>query len=189
MIRLILTVLFLAAIPCFGAEYSPELFKDELVETTLKNVSGKYPEPNLNYDYSNIFYIPVKIKFLETINSKYNGEGQILEFEVVEDVFNGKTKIVSRGTSGRAVLETVSPRGSLGVPADITISKFEIDGLDKKKFDGNIVKYGKNLTLLSAALKYSIGSFIPGTGYVFMLIKGGQAKIKPNEILEIRYVP
>lgn len=189
MIRLLITVLLFASIPCFADEYKPELFKDELVETTLKNVGEKYPEANLNYDYSNINYIPIKVKFLETISSKENGEGQIIKFVVTEDIFADGKKFISNGTTGRAKLENVSPRGSLGVPADITISKFEIEGLDKKKFDGNIVKYGANLTLLAAALKYSVGSVIPGTGYLFMLIKGGNVKIKPTEIFEIRYVP
>lgn len=189
MIRLFLTVLLICALPSFGAEYSPELIKDELVETTLKNVSGTYPEPNLKYDYSNIYYIPIKIKFLETISSKHNSEGEFLKFVIKEDIFYNNTKIVSSGTFGKARLENISPRGCMGVPADITISKFEIEGLNKKNFNGNIVKYGTNLAVLAAGLKYSIGTFIPGTGYVFMLIKGGNVKIKPDEVFEIRYVP
>ena len=188
MIRFLIMVLLFAALPCFANEYKPELFRDELVETTLKDVSGNYPEANLDYDYSNINYVPIKVKFLETISSKGNSEGQIVKFVVTEDIFYNNVKIVSGGTFGKARLETISPRGSMGVPADITISKFEIDGLDKKKFDGNIVKYGANLALLAGGLKYSIGTFIPGSGYVFMLIKGGNVKIKPTEVFEIRYV-
>lgn len=42
---------------------------------------------------------------------------------------------------------------------------------------------------LAGALKYSIGTFIPGTGYLFMLIKGGQAKIETSDIFEVKYVP
>lgn len=238
MIRILLAVLILTSMQCFANnEYSPELFRDELVETTLKNVSDIYPAPNLNYnyddskikggaevplvnykplkmrdhlvettlkdvsgeypeanlvyDYSNIRFVPLKIRFLERITTKKtnNFEGQIVKFVVTEDIFDGKTKLLSRGTYGTARIETLLARGAMGEPADIIISKFEIEGLDKKKIDGLIVRRGANLALLAGALKYSIGTVFPGTGYLFMLIKGGQAKIKTDEIFELKYLP
>lgn len=238
MIRILLAAIILTGLPCFANnEYSPELFRDELVETTLKNVSDIYPAPNLNYnyddskikgdaevplvqykplkmrdklvektlknvsveypeanlvyDYSSIRFVPLKIRFLERITTKKNRnfEGQIVKFVVTEDIFDGKTKLISGGTYGTARIETLLARGSMGEPADIIISKFEIEGLDNKKIDGQIVKRGANLMLLAGALKYSVGTVFPGTGYLFMLIKGGQAKIKPDEIFELKYLP
>ena len=235
MIKYLLPVIFLAAIPCFAADYTPELIKDELVESTLQNVtdeypepdnsyytdlevrntiqkrvyykplhiedgvvklylqkvSSVYPEPNLDYDYTKIKYFPLRIKFLERISTKGldNTEGQIVKFVVVHDIYDGKKKLVSHGTIGTARVETISPRGFMGVPADLIISHFEVAGLDKRKIEGDVVKSGYNLMGLAGALKYSIGTFIPGTGYLFMLIKGGQAKIDPSDIFEVKYVP
>lgn len=237
MIRFLLIAVMLGLIPCFAADYTPEPVKDELVESTLqnvsdvypkpnldydyndnfvktdrvikdfyakplkmedklvriylKNVSSDYPEPNLVYDYTKIKFLPLRIRFLETISTKGvdNTEGQIVKFVVVRDIYDGKRKLVSHGTIGTARVETISPRGFMGVPADLIISHFEVEGLDKKKIEGDVVKSGYNLMGLAGALKYSIGTFIPGTGYLFMLIKGGQAKIDPAEIFEIKYVP
>lgn len=235
MIKYLLALMSLAAIPCFAAEYRPEIINDELVETTmqdvsnvyplpveihyndlvvrkeipakvyykplhiqdgivklyLQKVSSKYPEANLNYDYTKIKYFPLRIKFLERISTKgvNNTEGQIVKFVVVHNIYDGKKKLVSHGTIGTARVETISPRGFMGVPADLIISHFEVEGLDKRKIEGDVVKSGYNLMGLAGALKYSIGTFIPGTGYLFMLIKGGQAKIDPSDIFEVKYVP
>lgn len=235
MIKYLLALICIAAIPCFAAEYRPEIINDELVETTMKDVSSvyplpveihyndlvvrkeipakvyykplhlqdgivklylqkvssTYPEANLNYDYTKIKYFPLRIKFLESISTKgvNNTEGQIVKFVVVHDIYDGKKKLVSHGTIGTARVETISPRGFMGVPADLIISHFEVEGLDKRKIEGDVVKSGYNLMGLAGALKYSIGTFIPGTGYLFMLIKGGQAKIDPSDIFEVKYVP
>lgn len=235
MIRALVLLMLLTAIPCFAIDYSPELLRDELVETTLIDVSKQYPEPaanhyydlvinkdiyqkeyyiplnmqdkivqlhmrnvnsvypesNLKYDYTKVKYFPLRIKFLQTITTKgnENSEGQIVKFVVVSDMYDGKKKILQHGTIGTARIETISPRGFMGVPADLIISHFEVEGLDKKKIEGDVVKSGYNLMGLAGALKYSIGTFIPGTGYLFMLIKGGQAKIETSDIFEVKYVP
>lgn len=177
--------------PCFGAEYRPELIRDELVEKTLQNVSDVYPEPNLDYDYSNINFIPVKIRFLEPITTKNgrNFEGQAVKFETVNNVYDGGRKLLAGGTVGTARIETISPRASMGVPADLIIANFVVGDLNRKKIDGQIVKSGANLTAVAGALKYTVGTVLPGTGYLFMLIKGGQAKINTGDIYEIRYLP
>lgn len=235
MIRIFLIAALLCVMPCFADEYKPELIKDELVETTLQNVSNVYPKANLDYDYwdtdiktdrtikpvyykplriqdnlvkihlqkvsgvypavnlkpdyTNINFLPLRLKFMEEISTKdkTHTEGQTIKFEVVQDVYDGKKKILSRGAVGYARIETISPRGFMGVPADIIISHFEVGGLEPLRFQNDVVKYGFNLMALAAALKYSIGTFIPGTGYLFMLIKGGNANIKPDDVFEVKY--
>ena len=161
------------------------------MRTHLKNVSGTYPAAHLKYDYTNIRYLPVRLKFFDEISSKdkTRSEGELVKFQIMQDVYDGKKKLISRGTVGRAKIETISPNGFMGVPADIIISHFEIGELNSDKFEEGVVKSGYNLMGLAAALKYSIGTFIPGTGYVFMLIKGGHAKIRPYEEFELKYLP
>lgn len=189
MIRIFLIAALLCIVPCFAAEYTPELIKDELVETTLQNVSGDYPVVNLKPDFTNINFIPLRLKFYEEISTKdkTHTEGQIIKFEIVQDVYDGKKKILPRGTVGHARIETISRRGFMGVPADIIISNFEVGELDTLRFQNDVVKSGRNLMGLATALKYSIGTFLPGTGYFFMLIKGGNANIKPDEVFEVKY--
>lgn len=237
MIRYILIALILGVMPCYAREYVPELIKDELVETTLtdvsdvypepnlnydysdknikypkgvlvrpykpfytddmlvklylQNVSSEYPEPNLDYDYTKVKFLPLRIRFLETIYShgERNEEGQIVKFKVIRDVEDRGKVIVPHGTVGTAEIETISPNGFMGVPAEIIVAHFNIPGLDKKKIEGEVDKTGLNFMALAGALKYSIGTFIPGTGYLFMLIKGGHAQINTNDVYEIKYVP
>lgn len=171
--------------------YRPLHISDGIVKHYMQNVSNVYPESNLGYDYSEIRYLPFRIRFLEPISSKgiQNTEGQIVKFVVIHDVYDGNKKLVPHGTIGTAKIETISPNGFMGVPADLIIAHFNVAGLDRKKFQGPISKSGYNLMGLAGALKYSIGTFIPGTGYLFMLIKGGHVTINTSEIFEIKYVP
>lgn len=190
-IKTLAAAAILFAMPCFAAEYRPELIRDELVDKTLQSVSGVYPEPNLDYDYSGIRYIPIKIRFMEPVTTRAgrNSEGQTVKFITLNNVYDNGKKILAGGTVGTARIETISPRGSMGVPADLIIANFVVGDLNRRKFDGQIVKSGANLTALAGALKYTVGTVLPGTGYLFMLIRGGQAKIDAGDIFEIRYVP
>lgn len=189
MIKFLATLLIFVTLPCYGA-YTPELFKDELVESTLQNTSSKYPEANLDYDYNDINYLPLRIRFTEKISSKKSKEGDIIEFEVMEDVHDKSGKrIIDAGTIGKAKLENISEREGYGVPADIIISGFDIDGLNKKRFDGNITKRGKNLSAVALGLKYSVCTILPGSHFLLLLMKGGNATIKPKDIFIIKYLP
>lgn len=189
MTKFFAALLLFIALPCY-AVYTPELIKDELVETTLQNTSGKYPEANLNYDYNDINYLPVRIRFKQKINSKKSREGTIVEFEVMEDVHDKSGKrIVDAGTIGKARLEMISAREGYGVPAEIIISGFDIEGLNRKRFDGDVSKHGKNLSAVALGLKYSVCAILPGSHFLLLLMKGGNANIKPKEIYTIKYLP
>lgn len=190
-IRWILIIFMLGMIPCVGAEYNYNPIKDELVEKTLKNVSNVYPESNLDYDYTNINFIPVKLRFTEMITTKRRDLhiGGTVEFETVEDVFDGEKKIVAKNTKGTAKIDFFEPRGTMGSAGEIIISDFDIANLDKKKFESNIIKKGLDLSFITSVLRHSVGIIIPGSGFLFILIRGGHAKIKPKEIFELKYVP
>ncbi len=237
MIRFILIACILGLLPCYAAGYTPELIKDELVEKTLSGVSDVYPEPNLdydysdknikyplvprvrpyrslhyddklvklylqdvssdypeanlNYDYTKVKFLPLHIRFVEEIYSHgdKNEEGEIVKFKVIRDVEDGGRVIVPQGTIGTAKIETISPNGFMGVPAEVIVAHFNVPGLERKKIEGEVDKTGMNFMGLAGALKYSIGTFIPGTGYLFMLIKGGHVKINTYDVYEIKYVP
>lgn len=189
MTKFLATLIIFVTLPCYGA-YSPELFKDELVESTLQNTSSKYPEANLNYDYNDINYLSVKIRFKEKVSSKKSKEGDIIEFEVMEDVRDKSGKrIIDAGTIGKAKLENISAREGYGVPADIIISSFDINDLNNKHFDGEIKKRGKNLSAVALGLKYSVCTIFPGSHFLLLLMKGGNATIKPKDVFVIKYLP
>lgn len=189
MTKFFTALLLLIALPCY-AVYTPELIKDELVETTLQNTSSTYPEANLDYDYNDINYLPVRIRFIQKINAKKSREGSIVEFEVMEDVHDKSGKrIIDAGTIGKARLEMISAREGYGVPAEILISGFDIEGLNKKRFDGEVSKHGKNLNALALGLKYSVCTILPGSHFLLLLMKGGNANIKPKDIFVIKYLP
>ena len=189
MTKFFAALLLLIALPCY-AGYTPELIKDGLVETTLQNTSSKYPEANLDYDYNDINYLPVRIRFLKKINAKKSREGSIVEFEVMEDVHdNSGKRIIDAGTIGKARLEMISAHDGYGVPGEILIAGFDIEGLNKKRFDGDVSKHGKNLSALALGLRYSVCTILPGSHFLLLLMKGGNANIKPKDIFVIKYLP
>ena len=105
-----------------------------------------------------------------------------LEFFTISDV-NYKGKFYPAGTPVRARLETLSPRGTWGTPAEIVIGNFSIGG---KPLYGEITRNGTNRILWVRPLAIAGGIFF-GTGIFFMFIKGGHAKIKPDEIFTVYY--
>lgn len=186
MIRFLLIFILLFS-QALCAEYTPELFSDNLVETTLQNVENEYPKANLNYDYNSIDYISIEIRFKEKISSKYNHEGEIFNFEVVKDVIDKDGKVlIHAGDCGKARLETVSERGGYGVPAQIILANFEITGFNKWNFD-NIEKSGKNFSILALSLKNSICLALPGSSYLLLLMRGGNVTISPQKTYVIKY--
>lgn len=70
-----------------------------------------------------------------------------------------------------------------GSPADIVISNFYINDIP---LYGNISKTGKNNTMWVRPLACIAGVAF-GTGFFFMFIKGGQAKINKNEVFKLYF--
>ena len=122
---------------------------------------------------------PVKIKITKNYSTKDKiEEGTYLEFETVSDVNNYKA-----GTKVSGRIETISPSGIWGTPADVIISNFK---LEDKLLQGIIEKSGSNRTLWVRPLSI-VGGIVFGSGIFFMFIKGGHAKIKTDEIFTVYF--
>lgn len=169
----------------------PEIFmpvyKDNLVETTLKDKHFEKPLPNLNYDYSDMANAVIKIRPVQNIKSNKNFHiGQIVEFTAVEDVFYEGRLILSKNTPISAVIENISPNERYGAPASLVISRFSSPNLDNKTLDGHIDRQGKNFSLWVYPLSYVLSPF---GGFALTFIRGGNVKIKTTDVLEIYYRP
>ena len=147
------------------------LIEDEFVMRTLdKNLKIKPYIPKLYLENKT----PVRIKIKKNFTTKTNPkEGTYIEFETV-----GKVKTYPIGTTVRGRLETVSQNCMFGVPADIVIGNFEING---KPLSGEIAVQGANRTIWLRPCIY-FGTIFLGAGMALSPIRGGHAKIRQKEI-------
>ena len=134
------------------------------------------------FDYSKK-EIAVPIKAVRLVSTKDNPEeGSFVEFETTNDVvINNKT--YSKGTKVLGRIETVSMNYSLGVPADLTVGNFRIGN---ELIATEIHKTGANRSLWVKPCSY-VGLCFFGLGVLIMPIRGGHAKISPDESLTIYY--
>ena len=169
--------------------YTPSIINDEFAESNkkysrikpyekLKPVDEELPK-TVNKPLRRKEFIleenrtPIQICIKEIYSSKKKlEEGSFLEFKTISDV-NYKGKFYPAGT----------PRGTWGTPAEIVIGNFSIGG---KPLYGEITRNGTNRILWVRPLAIAGGIFF-GTGIFFMFIKGGHAKIKPDEIFTVYY--
>lgn len=126
---------------------------------------------------------PLQIRILENLSSKSKPEeGSRVIFETVNEI-KYKNKIFPAGTKVVAYVETVSPNFTQGVPADMVIGNFSIDNIP---LYGEISKTGANRSLWLKPVSY-VTSFFFGAGFVLMLIRGGHARITPNETFTVYF--
>ena len=127
--------------------------------------------------------IPVVIRIKNRLTTKLKPEeGSILEFQTVDDV-KIKNKLYPKGTIVQARVENVSPNYTMGIPADLVVGNFQIDGMPLR---GEISRIGANRALWVKPVSY-VGTFFFGAGALLILIRGGHAKINPNEVFTVYY--
>ncbi len=127
--------------------------------------------------------IAIPIRALSLITTKGSPEeGSLVEFETIRDVtINNKT--YPKGTKVLGKIETVSMNYSLGVPADLIVGNFK---MGNESISGEICKVGANRSLWVKPCSY-FGLFFFGAGLLLMPIRGGHAKISPNETFTVYY--
>ena len=126
-------------------------------------------------------FIPVKVKIKEAFSTKNKiEEGDFIEFETIEEI-KIKNKVYPEKTTVKARIETISANSFRGIPADLTIGNFSIDNTF---LQGEINKTGANrsLWLYPTIIAGDIFFF---AGELLNVVKGGHAKIKPQEIFTI----
>ncbi len=165
------------------------IYADNLVNATLKGKNLKIPAPNIYYDYSDDRHAVIKIKPVSLIKADNKlKDGDIVKFKTVEDVtYEGKL-LLKKDAQITAVVENVTANDFMGIPSNIVISRFKNSAIDEKAFDYTLSRQGANRAVWVYPLYYLLTPFF-GMGLPFAFVKGGNAKIKPNEIIEIYYRP
>lgn len=126
---------------------------------------------------------PIKIRVKKYISTKQKiDEGEFIEFETLSDV-KIKNKMYKAGTTVKARIETISYNKIWGVPSDLIIGNFSLDG---KKLTGEISKTGANRSLWLYPTAYITTLFF-GLGVFLIPIRGGHAKIKPQQTYNVYY--
>lgn len=146
----------------------PKIVEDSLI---------KYLDPNLKIEKitpkNNETSYKIKIKEALTTKNKKLKEGDYIDFILIED-----TSIDKKGTIIKARIENISQNNSYGVPASISISNFKINN---NLIEGAIEKTGANRAIWLYPTTYFLSLFF-GIGVLLIPIRGGHAKLKPNEI-------
>ncbi len=128
--------------------------------------------------------VPIKIKIKKHFSTRHKiDEGDYIEFITLEDV-KIKNKTYPAGTSVQARVETISQNKIWGVPSDLVIGNFTIDG---KPLKGEINKTGANRSLWLYPTIY-MTTFCFGLGLLLIPIRGGHAKISPSQTYIINYL-
>lgn len=184
----ILIISFIFLFPSNKA-FSQAVMNDNLVLDTLKDKEFQQIITNTNYNYQNTEKIPIKLKFTDKISTKNNLlEGDYLIFKVRDDVFYDNKIIIHKDDLVKAKLKTYITRGFNGIPGQIIIDDFEIQGIDSRKLSGAYIKKGANLTLLVLPIKWLLTPLQP-TGSFTNLILGGHSKLSPRDKIIIYYYP
>ena len=143
----------------------------------------------LPYDFSDTKFIKVKLANANELSSKGEiYEGQEVRLTLKNDIICHNTLIARRGTPAKARIETIITKGMNGFPAEIIIDNFQIEGLNDGQLMDVYVKKGRNYALLVYPIKWALTP-IPFVGSLTNLIMGGEAKVKKDEIITIKYFP
>lgn len=143
----------------------------------------------LEYDFSSTKCIPIRMTIRTELSTKNPvPEGSDVKFKVIEDViYNGQT-IVKRGKIIHAKVGTIITSGMNGFPAEIIVDNFVIPNIDETQLISSYSQSGQNRCLWVYPLKWALTP-IPFVGTLTNFIKGGDAYIKPTDIVTIYYYP
>ena len=148
-----------------------------------------YSAFGLEYDYSSTKSIPIRLCVLSDINSEDELiEGSEISFRVIETVFSGNKKILSKGDIVTGKVETLITPGMNGFPAEIILDGINIPDIKPSQIQSTYISKGQNRCFWVYPLKWALTP-IPFVGSLTNLIMGGHAKIKTDDIITIYYYP
>ena len=158
---------------------NPTIKKCGYVQEILPKVSdtNKFHKKIVIIDSNPELAVPVRIcKTYSTKHKKFD-EGDYINFITTKDVTIGKTTY-PQGTFVNARIENISRNTKMGIPSDLVVGNFSIEGIP---LAGEICKTGANRSLWVRPCAYILSGLF-GIGLPIMFIRGGHAKIKPNQV-------
>ena len=146
-------------------------------------ISKELTQPRKFMMIDNENLIPIKVRIKNYLSTKQKiDEGDFIEFETITEL-KVKNKSYPVGTTIKARIETISYNKIWGVPSDLTVGNFSIDNTPLK---GEINKTGANRSLWLYPTIYLTGFFL-GIGFLLIPIRGGHAKIRPQQVFTVYY--
>ena len=140
------------------------------------------------YNFTSTYSIPIKMNILEEISTKEGlQEGSVIKLKAVKTIYYKGYPVVNKDDIITARVETVVEKGMNGFPA-VILDNFEIKGIKKSQLLSTYTKKGFNACLLVYPLKWALTP-IPFVGSLTNFIKGGEAKIKTDDLIIIKYYP
>ena len=187
----ILCILQILTVLIIGTQYaiSADLVQDEIVSELLKDKNYTRPCVNTGYNYKDTKYRTIRLTIIADINSEKDiYEGQTVYFESVDDVYLNKKRILKKGDFIPARVETIIKSGMNGIPASIIFGNFKINNIEPRQLEDTYEVFGQDRSLWVFPLKWALTP-LPPTGSLTNFIKGGRAKLKTNEIIELKFYP
>lgn len=187
----ILCILQILTVLIIGTQYaiSADLVQDEIVSELLKDKNYTRPCVNTGYNYKDTKYRTIRLTIIADINSEKDVyEGQTVYFESVDDVYLNRKRILKKGDFVPARVETIIKSGMNGIPASIIFGNFKINNIEPRQLEDTYEVFGQDRSLWVFPLKWALTP-LPPTGSLTNFIKGGRAKLKTNEIIELKFYP
>lgn len=164
---------------------------EELIRYTIDKNNLPEVYQNTEYDYTSTNRLDVKLELdgpKISTKKKAIQEGQKVQFRVKQDVkYKGKT-IIPKHTLVTGIIQTFVSKGMNGIPATIIIDNIQIEGIDKSKIKGTIIKKGADFSLFVFPLKWAL-TILPPTGSFTNFIPGGNATIDKKTNIVVYYYP
>jgi len=185
-------------------EYNNEYIKNEYYQNFLLNSTEqrreleknykkggiKKPYINLNYNYFNTVKIPVELNITDKISTRDKDlyEGKTLNFKVQKSVYYKGKEVAKKGDIINGKVKYLITSGLNGIPYSIGLGGFELPDVAEGDLSDSYVKSGFSRTGFVLPLKWALTP-LPPTGSLTNFIKGGHAKITPDDDIVIYYCP
>ncbi len=155
-----------------------EIISDSLVLNIDKNATVKKSDFVSKISGENL-YIKVTPRYYYTTRKGLK-EGQRIDFVLADD-FKFKNIVYKKGTPIKARVENINQNGIYGLPSEVVVGNFML--AENVKLEGELSKRGANRSVWVYPTVYTLCAFF-GLGVLFIPIRGGHAKLKPNKIYQ-----
>lgn len=114
----------------------------------------------------------IRLKTVDPISTRYNNEGDEVNFVVVEDIRVGDVVLIKEGSRATALISELTPRGRVGKSGKMLITLDTVRAVNGKRvpLTASITKKGEDKIVLSAALSFLVCP-------LFLLLRGKEAQI------------
>ena len=111
-----------------------------------------------------------------------------LEFVSDRNIYDKGELILKKGDIVEGKLKFIVKSGMNGIPYSLTVGDFKIKGISENALVDEYYKQGWDRGYIVYPLKWAL-TFLPPTGSLTNVIKGGHSKISTKDEIVINYFP